>query len=45
MESQLAIAWAKIPELTKELEQKIEEMNKVEHTAYDLGQKEIEAHL
>lgn len=45
VESQLAIAWAKILELAKELEQKIKEMNKVEHTAYDLGQKEIEAHL
>nr|POE70700.1 hypothetical protein CFP56_49090 [Quercus suber] len=45
LESQLAIAQAKISELNKELEQKPEYMNKVEQSAYDLGQKEIEAHL
>ena len=32
-------------ELTKELEQKAEEMNKIEQAAYDLGQKETAAHL
>jgi len=36
-EDQLTLARAKIVELTKELEQKTEEMNKVEHATYDLG--------
>ena len=37
--------WARITKLTKELEQKAEEMNKVEQAAYDLGQKETATHL
>ena len=37
--------WARITELTKELEQKAEEMNKVEQAAYYLGQKETATHL
>ena len=36
-EGQLTLARAKIVELTKELKQKTEEMNKVEHATYDLG--------
>ena len=32
-------------ELTKELEQKAKEMNKVEQAVYDLGQKETATHL
>lgn len=44
-ESQLAIARAKIGELNKELEQKAKEMAKVEQAAYNLVQKETEAHL
>lgn len=42
---QLTIAWAKITNLTKKLEQQAEKMTKVEQAAYDLGQKEIVTHL
>ena len=45
VESQLAIAWAKISELNKELEQKTEEMRRVEQAVFDLGQKETKAYL
>ena len=44
-EDQLALAQVKIGELTKELGQKAEEIAKVKQAAYNLGQKEIEAHL
>ena len=44
-ERQLAIAREKFSKLNKELEQKTEEMGRVEQAAFDLGQKEIEAHL
>lgn len=39
------LAGARVIELTKELEQKVEEMSKIEQASYDLGQKETEAHL
>ena len=38
-EGQLTLARAKIADLTKELEQKVEEMTKVKQTAYDFGAK------
>ena len=42
---QLFLAQAKIGDLTKELEQKVAEIAKVEQTAYDLRKKETKAHL
>lgn len=44
-EGQLTIAWTKITDLTKELEQKAEEMSKAKQAAYDLRQKETATHL
>nr|POE97564.1 hypothetical protein CFP56_17083 [Quercus suber] len=45
VESQLSIAWITITDLKKELSQKDKEMEEVEQTSYDQGQKETEAHL
>ena len=45
VKSQLAITQMTISELKKELSQKDEEMNKVEQTTYDQGQKELKAYL
>ena len=37
--------WARITKLTKELEQKAKEVNKVEQAVYNLRQKETATHL